>query len=324
VEARSRRHPGRIDESLLVARLEHLEALRLAHRVAPAAWTLRPGWQEQLCELAVRGDILKQIHMAVGGDRSRYRIVRPGCPLEDGPGKDGTVLLARVASKGLADELKGTFYAVLETASGRAYYVPLEARTAQDVSVGDIVSMKSVPVDRMPTPINAGIAQEKRGADPDCHRLLVRKQPLSLQEQVGHGGPVWLDSVDRGALSHWRFGADVRRALDRRREALQGMGIAPDDPRREAELRERERRTRGEEIAARTGQQFLANIPDRLRGRLQPDSRHPTYAVVSDGTRFVLLPASAATHALAGKRVSLSRDAAGRVTVHALEADRGR
>jgi hypothetical protein len=50
------------------------------------------------------------------------------------------------------------------------------------------------------------------------------------------------------------------------------MGIAPDDPRREAKLTERERRTRGEEIAAQTGQQFLANTPDRFRGRLQQDS----------------------------------------------------
>ncbi len=101
VVARSRRHAERVDESLLVARLEHLEALRLADHVAPATWTLRPGWQEQLRELAVRGDILKQIHRAVGGDRTRYRIVRPDRPLEEDPAKDGTVLLGRVASKGL-------------------------------------------------------------------------------------------------------------------------------------------------------------------------------------------------------------------------------
>lgn len=190
--------------------------------------------------------------------------------------------------------------------------------------MGDIVSMKSVPDDRVLTPINTGIAQEERGADADRHRLLVRKQPLSLQEQVGHGGPVWLDGVDRGVLSHWGFGADVRRALDRRREALRGMGIAPDTPEERPRSENANGGRRGEEIAARTGEQFLANTPDRFRGRLQQDSRHPTYAVVSEGTRFVLLPASDATHALAGKRVSLSRDAAGRITAHVPEADRGR
>ncbi|HEV3189557.1 MAG TPA: DUF3363 domain-containing protein, partial [Polyangiaceae bacterium] len=143
VEGRSRRHAGRIDESLLVARLEHLEALRLADRTGPAAWTLHPGWQDELRELVVRGDILKQIHRAVGGDRTRYRIVRAGCPLEEDPAKDGTVLLGRVASKGLSDELKGSFYAVLETPSGRAYHVPLDARSAEQLLPGDLVSFRT-------------------------------------------------------------------------------------------------------------------------------------------------------------------------------------
>ena len=40
VEVRSRGQPGRIDESTLVARLRHLEGLRLAERLSPTSWRL--------------------------------------------------------------------------------------------------------------------------------------------------------------------------------------------------------------------------------------------------------------------------------------------
>jgi hypothetical protein len=51
----------------------------------------------------------------------------------------------RVAGKGLSDELKGTFYAVVETPAGRAYHVPLDAKSAQTVGVGDLVSLATPP-----------------------------------------------------------------------------------------------------------------------------------------------------------------------------------
>jgi len=83
IEVRSRQRPGRIDDSTLVARLEHLEAMRLAERVSGSTWSLQPGWQAELRALGSRGDILKQIHAAVRGDPARYRIsslASPGPP----------------------------------------------------------------------------------------------------------------------------------------------------------------------------------------------------------------------------------------------------
>jgi type IV secretory pathway VirD2 relaxase len=154
VQARTPRPTGRLDESLLIARLQHLESLRLAERVGPVSWTLSPGWKEELRELGARGDILKQIHRAAPGDRARYRIVRVGQPLDVDRADDPVVHLGRVASKGLSDELKGSFYVVLETPTGHAYHLPLDARTAEELRPGDIVTFATRrepavrPVDR--------------------------------------------------------------------------------------------------------------------------------------------------------------------------------
>jgi hypothetical protein len=78
VEVRFTDRPGLVEPSALIARLVHLEGLRLAQRLSPTSWRLAEGWQQPLREPAARGDILKQIHAAISGDPARYRIVRDG------------------------------------------------------------------------------------------------------------------------------------------------------------------------------------------------------------------------------------------------------
>jgi type IV secretory pathway VirD2 relaxase len=132
VEVRSGRARPGVDESHLVARLEHLEGLRLAERVSPGAWAFAEGWQKQLRHLGSRGDVLKQIHAAISGDPARYHVLRRGAELEaDAPGAR-RVVSGRVASKGVADELKGGLYAVVETPFGGACQV--DRRRSRDRS----------------------------------------------------------------------------------------------------------------------------------------------------------------------------------------------
>jgi type IV secretory pathway VirD2 relaxase len=371
VEVRTRARSGRIDESLVIARLEHLEGLRLAERVSRTSWRLVEGWQKRLRDHGSRGDILQQIHAAVRGDPSRYDAVRPGEALPPEPGVAAPVVTGRVAGKGLSDELKGTFYAVVETPAGRAYHVPLDARSAQTVGVGDLVSLATPagtpvrPADRqiaeaarahsgvfavdasaggdaqglarrlrdleraglvaaegparwkVPPDLLARLAERARDAPPR-YRLVVRKEPRSLKEQVVHRGPVWLDRVETKTLAHWGLGADVQHAVVERREALRRLGIGPDDPDRIAKLRELERRGLGAEIAARSGMTFLARVPEGFRGRIQPAERAGppgAYAVVSDGQRFVVLRSTPALRALQGQSVAIARDAKGRLVV---------
>ena len=381
VEVRTRARSGCIEESLLIARLEQLEGLRLAERVSRTSWKLADGWQKRLRDHGARGDILQQIHAAVRGDPSRYDAVRPGEALPPEPGMASPVVTGRVAGKGLSDELKGTFYAVVETPAGRAYHVPLDARSAQTVGVGDLVSL-ATPPETPARPLDRQIAEAARarggvfaidpsaGSDaqrlarrlrdleraglvaaegparwkvppdlldrraerardaPPRYRLVVRKEPLSLKEQIVHRGPVWLDRVETETLARWGLGADVRQAVAERGEALRRLGIEPGDPDRVAKLRELERGRLGAEIAARSGLTFLARVPEGFRGRIQPaEGVGPpsAYAVVSDGERFVVLRATPALRALQGQSVAVARDAKGRLVVGpAPDKDMGR
>ena len=366
-----------VDPWMLRARLEHLETMRLAERAGPHSWTLAPGWGETLRELAVRGDILKEMHRTLRGDPARYQIVRPGQELPEvlGEGK-GAARVGRVADKGLSDELYGALYAVIETPNGFAYHVRLDARAADELRIGDLVSFATKPetgvrsIDRqianaaaqgrgrfvlsprappeekeratrrlqhlerlglvrplspgqwtVPADLIARLEQRHR-TEPQRHRLFIDKQPLSLEAQARYPGPVWLDRAADSGLAPFGFGGEVLRALEQRRETLRELGIAPGDPQRDAKLGELERRTVGERIAARTHQRFFERVPSGFRGEVQLSPDAGRLAVVSDGVRFVLTPATREVRALSGKTVSISRD--GRLTLErGLDRDRG-
>jgi type IV secretory pathway VirD2 relaxase len=161
VELRTFHRSAPDDRATLAGRLERLEAMRLAERVSPSAWQLVEGWQTRLREMGERGDILKQIHRAIRGDPSRYHVVREGQELPGDSGGAARVLAGRVASKGLSDELKGGFYAVIETPHGAAYHVPLDARTAEALREGDLVTFTTRP-EAAVRPVDRMIAERAR------------------------------------------------------------------------------------------------------------------------------------------------------------------
>ncbi len=377
IDVQSATTRGRVDASHLVARLEHLEGLGLAERVSPTSWNLPEGWQQRLRELGSRGDILKQIHDAVSGDPARYHMLRRGNALEtDAPGSH-VAISGRVASKGLSDELKGGFYAVIETPSGHAYHVPLDARSAGELRPGDIVSVTTKrespvrPVDREIAEMaraqggsvvlgevtdaavhpvarrlqeleRLGLAsrdggsrwrvspdlvrelEERHRTDPPRHRVVLRKEALSVEAQVEHPGPVWLDRLRADSVAPYGFGAEVKRAVEQRRDALRQLGVQPDHPNRVAALREVERRAVGEDIAARSGQVFVTSPRDGMRGRVEIHTAPAgaSYAVVSDGSRLAVLRTTMSLRALEGKSVTISRDSKGRLVVRQ-DLDRG-
>jgi YD repeat-containing protein len=381
VEVRFADRPGPLAPTALIGRLVHLEGMRLAERISSTSWRLAEGWQQALRELGVRNDILKQIHAAISGDPARYRIVRDGEEVPTDSAGGSPVVSGRVASKGLSDELKGRFYVVVETPTGRAYHLTLDARAAETVRSGDIVSFTTRP-EAPVRPIDRQIAEvarargglyalkrdasgassadgprlrelERRGLAtlvapdhwkvapnllealaererdlPVRHRVLVRKEPLSVQAQVGHHGPVWLDRVQADSLAPYGFGAELKVAVEQRREALRRFGVEPNDPERFVRLREIERRAVGKEIAGRSGRVFVPVAPDAFRGRVEVgvgDRSAEPYAIVSDGPRFVVLRATTALRAAHGKTVTVTRDAQGRLLVRpAPDLDIGR
>ncbi|MGH7437448.1 MAG: DUF3363 domain-containing protein [Polyangiaceae bacterium] len=369
LELRTPKQRTRIDLCTLHARLDHLESMRMVERLDSNRWLFSDGWQERLKSLGKRNDIIKQMHDVVRGDTSRYCIVGEGKPVPVGLHGVQPDTVARVAGKGLSDEMKGAFYAVLETPEGHAYHVPIDNKTADAVRVGELVSFGSCPEPAV-RPMDRHIAEAARSAggvcivdadgeerfrgsmvrrlreleraglvsahgpdrwsvpgdlverlerrereEPQRERVWVQKLAPSLELLPNHRGPVWLDKLQENTLARWGFGADVRCAIERRREVLRGFGTALDDPQRDVKLKELERRTVGEGMAARTRQQFLAKTPDGFRGHVNAGPDGAPYVVVTDGSRFVLLPASREVRALDGRTVGVSRDPQGRLRV---------
>ena len=150
-------------------------------------------------------------------------------------------------------------------------------------------------------------------AAPARYRLSVQPSRLSLDAQVIHLGPVWLDTVDPASLAKTGFGADVATALARRSQHLRGLGVDPDSPQRDVQLRELERRAVGKDIAPRSGRHFLDPPPARFRGDVEHGPQDGRYVAVSDGVRFVLLRASPQWRALQGQSVEVARDVHGRL-----------
>ncbi len=134
VEARTGARSGRIDESLLIARLEHLEGMRLAERVSRTSWRLAEGWQKRLQDHGSRGDILQQIHAAVRGDPSRYDAIRLGEALPPEPGVASPVVTGRVAGSPSARRSEG---APVPQSAGRPPGTGL-ARSRRDPDAGPL------------------------------------------------------------------------------------------------------------------------------------------------------------------------------------------
>ena len=64
--------PGAADEDpesrrLMLGRAQKLERLGLAEQIGPASWTLKPGLEQSLRDLSIRGDIIKTMHRALTG-----------------------------------------------------------------------------------------------------------------------------------------------------------------------------------------------------------------------------------------------------------------
>jgi hypothetical protein len=151
---------------------------------------------------------------------------------------------------------------------------------------------------------------------PARFHLAVQPAPLSLDDQVRHQGPVWLDSVEPTTLARQGFGAEVVVALERRQQALHALGIRADDPERLTKLRELEERTVGRRIERETGRTFLETPPSGFRGRVQPMPQGDApYLAISDGQRFVLVPATREARGYVGRDVEVARDESGRPLV---------
>ena len=125
---------------LLVGRAMKLERLGLAGQVAPGCWTLKPGVEQTLRDLLIRGDIIKTMHRAMAtGDRmpdvTGFAIY----------GEDAAdPVLGKLVERGLHDELQGSAYAIVDGTDGRTHHLRFaDIDMTGDARLGAIVELRA-------------------------------------------------------------------------------------------------------------------------------------------------------------------------------------
>lgn len=267
----------------LLGRSAKLERLGLADRVGPACWTLKPGIEETLRDLSIRGDIIKTMHRAMSTDG---RHADTGCfALHDELAADPVI--GRLVERGLHDELTGSAYAVVDAADGRTHYLRFDdIDQTTDAKTGAIVEL--------------GQWRDTRGND---RQSLSVRSDLSLAEQVKAPGATWIDRqlVAREPVeTAGGFGTEVRDALAARSEHLASEGLARRQGQRFIfakdlldELRSRELLDAAKHISARSGLEHAPAQPgDHLAGvyRERVTLSSGRFAMIDDGMGFQLVP----------------------------------
>jgi type IV secretory pathway VirD2 relaxase len=283
---------------LMLGRATKLEGLGLAERVAPACFALKPGLEQTLRDLEIRGDIIKTVHRAMTAAGREPDVT--GFALH---GDDPSApVLGRLAARGLHDELKGSAYAVVEGVDGRTHHLQFsDLELTGDAAAGAIVEARAY--------------EDAQGRK----RLsLATRSDLSLQQQITAPGATWLDrqllARESAVVGSGGFGSEVRDAMDRRVEHLAGEGLARRQGQRVVfarnlldTLRTRELNDATGKIAAETG---LACRPsaegEQVAGiyRQRVVLSSGRFAMIDDGLGFQLVPWRPALEQQLGRQVS--------------------
>ena len=265
---------------LMIGRAAKLERLGLAEQVGPARWTLKPGFELALRDLGIRGDVIKTMHRAMSGAEREPDVA--GFALHgDQPAEP---VLGRLVERGLHDELKGAAYAVIDGVDGRAHHLVFsDLEMTGDAKPGAIVETR---------------AYEDAGS-----RKRLSLATRSDQAQVSSPGSTWLDRqlvAKESALSSGGFGAEARRAMDRRIDHLVEHGLARRQGQRVVFARDlinTLRRHELDEAAAKlAGETGLAHRPsaegEHVSGvyRQRVTLASGRFAMIEDGMGFQLVP----------------------------------
>jgi type IV secretory pathway VirD2 relaxase len=294
--------PGASDEDpelrrLMLGRAAKLERLGLAEQVGTARWTLKPGLEQTLRDLSIRGDIIKTMHRAMTGAGHEPDVSGFALHGDDG----GDPVLGRLLARGLHDELKGSAYAIVEGVDGRTHHLRFsDLEMTGDARAGAIVE-----------------ARAYEDADGRKRLSLATRSDFTIDAQITASGATWIDRqllAREPATGGGGFGAEVREAMDRRADHLIEEGLARRQGQRVVfarnlldTLRRRELDGVSSKLAAETG----------LAHRLSAEGEHVAgvyrqrvtlasgrFAMIDDGLGFQLVPWRPALEQQLGKQVS--------------------
>lgn len=194
---------------VLARRLRTLERLGLAHPAGPGRWRLQSGLGERLRGIARETEIAGRLATAV---EARALVRAPELwatsPLSE-------VVVGRVLTRGVDDELRGTGFAVIDGLDGRVHHITLADAGAREPRV-DAIVRASPP---------------SRGA----HPMTLTVSDLDLPSQITASGASWLDRrlLDPNPLAEvGGFADEVAAAREARIDHLSAEGLAERLPQR--------------------------------------------------------------------------------------------
>jgi type IV secretory pathway VirD2 relaxase len=282
---------------LMIGRAAKLERLGLAEQTEPGCWTLKPGLEETLRDLSIRGDIIKTMHSAMTADGREPDVSRFALHGDD----PNDPVLGRLVARGLHDELKGSAYAIVEGIDGRTHHLQFtDLELTGDAAPGSIVEARSY--------------EDVNGRK---KLSLAVRSDLTLQQQTTAPGATWLDRqllAREPIVTGGGFGTEVRDAMDRRLEHLTGEGLV----RRQGQrvlfardlldtLRRRELDSAAKKIAAETRLAYRPradgeHVQGIYRQRIALSSGR--FAMIDDGLGFQLVPWRPALEQQLGRQIS--------------------
>jgi hypothetical protein len=281
----------------MLGRAAKLQRLGLADEASAGCWALKPGLEQTLRELSIRGDIIKTMHRAMTR-AGREPDVSGFSVHGDEPSER---VLGRLVARGLHDELDGSAYAIVEGVDGRTHHLRFaDLAMTGDAKCGAIVEGR--------------VYDDSQGRR---HLSLATRSDLTVQEQVIATGATWIDRqllARDPVLSDAGFGAEVRAAMERRIDYLTGESLARRQGQRTVlardllnTLRRRELDTACASISVETG---LAHCPsgegEHVSGiyRQRVTLASGRFAMIDDGLGFQLVPWRPALEQHAAKQVS--------------------
>ena len=281
---------------LLLGRASKLERLGLADPVGPARWRLKPGIEQTLRQLSIRGDIIKTMHQAMSGAGHEPDISTFALHGEE----PSEPVLGKLVKRGLDDELKGTAYAIVAGVDGRTHHLRFS----------DIELTGDAPA--------AAIVEARAYDDTNGRRRLslATRSDLSIEAQVTALGATWLDRqllAKDSPLSGGGFGAEVRNVMEARIDHLAEKGLARRQGQRVVfardllvTLRRRELEDAAAKLSAQTGLAYqpLAEgeyVSGVYRQRVTLASGR--FALIDDGLGFQLVPWGPALEKELGRQV---------------------